>query len=168
MLEMVIVLQNVRMLRVCCTCIQCQVSLVLLRLFMGGMNVFKKSSFFNSNSTSLHKVDTFFPHKNSRRVGRGICQDAQRDGCSYYIPIPNQDFLSLTQKRTVKSTVQLRTVVRTQGLISRLFKIDPQFRLSATKFQKTFFCRFVNIFIFLRENIEVSFFIFLIFKLKQP
>ena len=38
-----------------------------------------------------------------------------------------------------------------------MFKIDPQLRLSAPKFQKIFFCIFVNIFIFLRENKEVSF-----------
>ena len=51
--------------------------------------------------------------------------------------------------------------------ISRLSKIDPQLRLSAPKFQ-IFFCIFVNIFVFLRENKEVPFFIFWIFKLKQP
>ena len=33
-----------------------------------------------------------------------------------------------------QTTVQLRTVVRTQGLIPRLSKLDPQSRLSAPKF----------------------------------
>ena len=46
----------------------------------------------------------------------------------------------LNDRRTyIINTVQLRTVVRTQGLIPRLSKLDPQSRLSAPKFQFFFF-----------------------------
>ena len=44
----------------------------------------------------------------------------------------------------------------------------PTVKAVCTKISKKFFCIFFNIFIFLRENKEVSFFIFWIFKLKQP
>ena len=47
-------------------------------------------------------------------------------------------------------------------------KLDPQSRLSAPKCQKKFFCIFVNILIFLRENKEVSFFHFEHLRQNSP
>ena len=43
--------------------------------------------------------------------------------------------------------------MRTQGLISRLSKIDPQLRLSAPKFQKNFFA-YLSIFLYFWEKIK--------------
>ena len=85
---------------------ECKVSLVLLRLFMGGMNVFKKSSFFNSNSTSLHKVDTFFQHKNSGRVGHIMPRCIER---WLFLLHSNSKlrFFSLTQKRWFKAKIDV-------------------------------------------------------------
>ena len=75
-------------------------------------------------------------------------------------------------KRLLNPKIEYYSIVKDSsadlGLISRLSKIDQQSRLSAPKFQKSFFAYFVNILIFLRENKEVSFFLFWIFKLKQP
>ena len=50
------------------------------------------------------------------------------------------------------------------GVDSKIVQIRPTV---STKIPKIFFCIFVNILIFLRENKEASFFLFWIFKLKQ-
>ena len=54
------------------------------------------------------------------------------------------------------------------GLIPRLSKLDPTVKNVSTKISKKLIFIFVNILIFLRENKKASFFIFWIFKLKQP
>ena len=54
------------------------------------------------------------------------------------------------------------------GVNFKIVQNRPTVKAVCTKISKNFFCIFVNIFIFLRENKEVSFFIFWIFKLKQP
>ena len=54
------------------------------------------------------------------------------------------------------------------GVISKIVQIRPSVKAVSAKISKTFFCTFVNILIFLRENKEASFFLFWIVKLKQP
>ena len=54
------------------------------------------------------------------------------------------------------------------GVIFKIVQNRPTVKAVCTKISKNFFCIFVNIFVFLRENKEVSFFIFWIFKQKQP
>ena len=54
------------------------------------------------------------------------------------------------------------------GVNSKIVQIRPILKAVSTKISKTFFCIFVNILIFLRENNEASFFLFWVFKLKQP
>ena len=54
------------------------------------------------------------------------------------------------------------------GVNFKIVQNRPTVKAVCTKISKKFFCIFVNIFIFLRENKEVPFFIFWIFKLKQP
>jgi hypothetical protein len=51
------------------------------------------------------------------------------------------------------------------GVNSKIVQIRPTV---STKVSKKFFWIFVNILIFLRENNEASFFLFQIFKVKQP
>ena len=51
---------------------------------------------------------------------------------------------------------------------SKIVQIRPTVKAVGTKISKKNFCTFVNILIFLRENKEASFFLFWIFKLKQP
>ena len=46
------------------------------------------------------------------------------------------------------------------GVNSKIVQIRPTVKAVCTKISKNFFCIFVNIFVFLRENKEVSFFIF--------
>ena len=46
------------------------------------------------------------------------------------------------------------------GVNFKIVQIRPTVKAVCTKISKNFFCIFVNIFIFLRENKEVSFFIF--------
>ena len=46
------------------------------------------------------------------------------------------------------------------GVNSKIVQIRPTVKAVSTKFQKFFFCIFVNILIFLRENKEASFFLF--------
>ena len=46
------------------------------------------------------------------------------------------------------------------GVNFKIVQIRPTVKAVCTKISKFFFCIFVNIFIFLRENKEVSFFIF--------
>ena len=46
------------------------------------------------------------------------------------------------------------------GVNFKIVQNRPTIRAVCTKISKKFFCIFVNIFIFLRENKEVSFFIF--------
>ena len=53
------------------------------------------------------------------------------------------------------------------GVNSKIVQIRPTVKAVCTKISKKFFCIFVNILIFLRENKEASFFLFWIFKLKQ-
>ena len=54
------------------------------------------------------------------------------------------------------------------GVNSKIVQIRPTVKAVCTKMSKKFFCIFVNILIFLRENKEASFFLFWIFELKQP
>ena len=54
------------------------------------------------------------------------------------------------------------------GVNSKIVQIRPTVKAVSTKISKKFFCIIVNILIFLRENKEASFFLFWIFKLKQP
>ena len=54
------------------------------------------------------------------------------------------------------------------GVNSKIVQIKTTVKAVSTKISKFFFCIFVNFFVFLRENKKVSFFIFWIFKLKQP
>ena len=54
------------------------------------------------------------------------------------------------------------------GVNSKIVQIRPTVKAVSTKISKKIFCIFVNILIFLRENKEASFFLFWIFKLKQP
>ena len=54
------------------------------------------------------------------------------------------------------------------GVNFKIVQNRPTVKAVCTKISKILFCIFVNIFIFLRENKEVSFFIFWKFKLKQP
>ena len=54
---------------------------------------------------------------------------------------PSSSKIYLNKKLYVRLN-QNMTVVRTEGVISRLSKIDPQLRLSAPKFQKNFFAYF--------------------------
>ena len=54
------------------------------------------------------------------------------------------------------------------GVNPKIVQIRPSVNAVCTKISKKIFFIFVNIFIFLRENTEVAFFIFWIFKLKQP
>ena len=51
------------------------------------------------------------------------------------------------------------------GVDFKIVQNRPTVKAVCTKISKKIFCIFVNIFIFLRENREVLFFIF---KLKQP
>ena len=46
------------------------------------------------------------------------------------------------------------------GVNSKIVLIRPTVKAVSTKISKGFFCIFVNILIFLRENIEASFFLF--------
>ena len=46
------------------------------------------------------------------------------------------------------------------GVNFKIVQNRPTVKAVCTKFSKNFFCIFVNIFVFLRENKEVSFFIF--------
>ena len=54
------------------------------------------------------------------------------------------------------------------GVNSKIVQIRPTVKAVSTKISNFFFCIFVNILIFLRENKEANFFLFWIFKLKQP
>ena len=54
------------------------------------------------------------------------------------------------------------------GVNSKIVQIRATVKAVSTKIPKKFFCIFVNILIFLRENKEALFFLFWIFKLKQP
>ena len=54
------------------------------------------------------------------------------------------------------------------GVNVKIVQNRPTVKAVCTKISKKIFCIFVNIFVFLRENKEVSFFIFWIFKQKQP
>ena len=54
------------------------------------------------------------------------------------------------------------------GVTSKIVQIRPTVKTVSTKISKKKLCIFVNILIFLRENKEASFFLFWIFKLKQP
>ena len=54
------------------------------------------------------------------------------------------------------------------GVNSKIVQIRPTVKAVSTKISKNVLCIFVNILIFLRENKEASFFLFWIFKLKQP
>ena len=53
------------------------------------------------------------------------------------------------------------------GVNFKIVQNSPTVKAVCTKIS-FFFCIFVNIFVFLRENKEASFFLFWIFKLKQP
>ena len=54
------------------------------------------------------------------------------------------------------------------GVNFKIVQNRPTVKAVCTKISKKNFCIFANIFVFLRENKEASFFIFWIFKLKQP
>ena len=54
------------------------------------------------------------------------------------------------------------------GVNSKIVQIRPTVKAVSIKISIFFFCIFVNILIFLIENKEASFFLFWIFKLKQP
>ena len=54
------------------------------------------------------------------------------------------------------------------GVNSKIVQIRSTVKAVSTKSSNNFFCIFLNILMFLRENKEAQFFLFWIFKLKQP
>ena len=77
--------------------------------------------------------------------------------------------LSYQQLKRVhrKQYLQEYSIVKDLGVNFKIVQNRPTVKAVCTKISKKIFCIFVNIFVFLRENKEVSFFIFWIFKLNQ-
>ena len=82
-------------------------------------------------STYLHKVKVF---QKWSSIFLALCFFC---AIHLFLTLDGMSFLSAREcKPCSKSTVQLRTVMRIQGLIPRLSKLDPQSRLSAPNFKK--------------------------------
>ena len=89
---------------------------------------------------------------------------------------PYQNFMSISAKQYFDSNYHYMlfdySIVKDSsadlGVNFKIVQNRPTVKAVCTKISKKNFCIFVNIFVFLRENKEVSFFIFWIFKLKQP